>query len=83
MPIGGRSFTTGWDEVRRACDNIGRDPQTIDLGVFNAPPDEAKLAKLAESGLTRAVVSMPQGPRDEVLAELEGAAPLIDALRAA
>jgi hypothetical protein len=49
--------------------------------VFNAPPDEAKLAKLAEAGLTRAVVSMPQGPRDEVLAELQRVAPLIDALR--
>ena len=81
MPIGGRSFTSGWDEVRWACDNIGRDPPTIELGVFNAPPDNAKLTTLAEAGLTRAVVSMPQGPRDEVLAELERVAPLIAALR--
>jgi len=81
MPIGGRSFTTGWDEIRRACDDIGRDPQTIEIGVFNAPADEAKLTGLAEAGLTRAVVSMPQGPRDEVMAELERVAPLIDALR--
>jgi probable F420-dependent oxidoreductase len=80
MPIGGRGFTNGWDGVRRACDDIGRDVATIELGVFDAPPDEAKLAGLAKAGLTRAVVSMPQGPRDEVLAELERVAPLIDAL---
>jgi probable F420-dependent oxidoreductase len=81
MPIGGRSVSTGWDEVRRACDHIGRDPQTIELSVFNAAPDEAKLAALAEAGVTRAVVTMPQGPRGEVLAELERVAPLIEALR--
>lgn len=81
MPIGGRNFTTGWDEVRRACEAIGRDPQTVELGVFNAPPDEAKLTALAEAGVTRAVVSMPQGPRREVLSTLERTAPLVAALR--
>jgi probable F420-dependent oxidoreductase len=81
MPIGSRSFKTGWDEVRRACDGIGRDPHSVELGVFNAPPVEDKLTALAELGVQRAVLTMPQGPRDEVLAELERVAPLIDALR--
>lgn len=81
MPIGARSFKAGWEEVRRACERIGRDPQTIELGVFNAAPDEGKLIELAQLGLTRAVLTMPQGPRDEVLAELERVAPLIDSLR--
>lgn len=81
MPIGSRQFKSGWDEVQRACHDIGRDPQTIELGVFGAPPDEAKLTELAELGLSRVVLTMPQGLRDEVLAELERVAPLIDALR--
>jgi probable F420-dependent oxidoreductase len=81
MPIGGRGLKTGWDEVRRACDDIGRDPYSVELGVFNAPPDEAKLTELAGFGLARAVLTMPQGPRDEVLGELERVAPLVDALR--
>ena len=51
MPIGGRGLKSGWDEVRRACDEIGRDPQSVELGVFNAPPDEAKLTELAGFGL--------------------------------
>jgi len=49
--------------------------------VFNAAPDEAKLAVLAEVGVARAVVTMPQGPPGEVLAELERVVRLIDALR--
>ena len=81
MPIGSRQMKTGWHEVRRACDDIGRDPQTIELGVFGAPPDEAKLTELAASGLSRAVLTMPQGARDEVLTELDRLAPLVDALR--
>lgn len=81
MPLGSRQLKTGWDEVQRACHDIGRDPTTIELGVFGAPPDEAKLTELAASGLARAVLAMPQGPRDEVLAELDRLAPLVDALR--
>lgn len=83
MPIRGRGFPAGWDDVQRACEEIGRDPMTIELGMFSAPPDEQKLVALAEQGLSRAVLALPQGPRDEVLTELEKLAPLIDALREA
>jgi len=67
--------------VAKACEAIGRDPKSIELGLFGAPADEAKLTSLAESGLSRAVFTMPQGPRDEVLAEVERVAPLIEAMR--
>jgi probable F420-dependent oxidoreductase len=83
MPIGGRHALDKFDEVRRACEAIDRDPDSIELGLFAAPPDEAKLVELAGRGVERAVLGLPQGPRDEVLAALESLAPLVEALRAA
>ena len=81
MPIGGRYSLEKWDEVRAACERIGRDPDTVELGVFGAPPDEAKLVGLAAKGVRRAVFGLPQGPRDEVLAALDEMAPLVETMR--
>ena len=83
MPIGGRHAIDGWAEVVAACEAIDRDPATIELGVFGAAPSEEKLTKLADIGMKRAVFVLPQGPRDEVMAELEKNAPLIEAMRSA
>lgn len=83
MPIGGRHALDKWDEVRGACERIDRDPVTVELGVFGAPADEAKLTDLAAMGASRAVFGLPQGPRDDVLAALDEMAPLVDAMREA
>jgi probable F420-dependent oxidoreductase len=82
MPIGGRHPLVKWDEVRRACEAIGRDPATVQLGVFGAPPDAERLVGLAGRGVQRAVLGLPQGPRDEVLAMLDEVAPLVAAVAA-
>jgi alkanesulfonate monooxygenase SsuD/methylene tetrahydromethanopterin reductase-like flavin-dependent oxidoreductase (luciferase family) len=82
MPIGGRHAVDKFTEVQAACERIGRDPSTVELGVFAAPPDEAKLTELAGKGVKRAVFGLPQGPRDEVLAALEAMAPLVEKMRA-
>jgi probable F420-dependent oxidoreductase len=78
MPIGGRHPLDKWDEVVRACEAIGRDPATVELGVFYAPIDEQKLTGLAERGVVRAVFPLPQTGRDEVLAALDELAPYLD-----
>jgi probable F420-dependent oxidoreductase len=77
MPIGGRHPLDKWDEVRRACEAIGRDPATVELGLFLAPPDAGGLAALAEQGVERGVLPLPQGGRDDVLAALDTFAPLV------
>jgi probable F420-dependent oxidoreductase len=83
MPIGGRHGLDKWSEVEAACAAIGRDPASIEIGLFAAPPDEAKLTDLAGRGVRRAVLALPQGPRGEVLAALDSMAPLVDAMRSA
>jgi hypothetical protein len=47
MPIGGRSATAKWPEIEAACEKIGRDPSTVEIGVFTPPPDEEVLTELA------------------------------------
>lgn len=78
MPIAGRHSLDAWDTVVAACEEAGRDPATVELGVFVAPADPAKLTELAERGVRRGVLGLPQGPRDEVMRALDDFAPLIE-----
>jgi probable F420-dependent oxidoreductase len=72
MPIGGRhGLDAGWAQVRKACEAIDRDPETIEVGVFGASGDQAELAQLETQGVKRVVFFLPQGPRDEVLEKLD------------
>ena len=80
MPIGGRHPLEKWGLIEDACHAIGRDPASIERGLFGAPPDEAKLNGLSDAGFGRAVLGLPQGPRDEVMATLDELAPLVPAL---
>ena len=82
MPIGGRHALDKWTEVRSACERIGRDPATIELGVFGARADVATLTDLASKGVRRAVLGLPQNSRDEVLAALDEMAPLVEEMGA-
>ena len=80
MPIGGRYPLEAWEEVRRACEAIGRDPTEIELGLYLAPPDARQLTELAGRGFSRAIVGLPQGSRDDVLTALDTFAPLVEEL---
>lgn len=79
MPIGGRyDISKGLAEVHAACDAIGRDRDTLHIGIFGAKPTKEALEKLAEQGVGRAVLGLGQGPRDEIMAELERLTPLLE-----
>ncbi len=58
-------------EVQAAVADAGRDPDALDITVFNAPADGAELARLADRGVTRAVFGVPAGQADRVLPILD------------
>ena len=79
MPIFGRHpIADRLIDMRRAAELAGRDPESIELGVFSAPRDTAQLANLAAAGVTRAVFSLPPVEPHIVLAKLDKYAGFLD-----
>jgi len=54
----------------------GRDPKSLTITVFGAPNDAAVLASYAKAGIDSALLAIPDGTRDEILAFLDKQAPL-------
>ena len=78
MPIGGRHDLFGKIQtLREAAQDAGRDPDSIEIGVFNAPKDPGELERLAEAGIKRAVFALPSAEPAVVLEKLMDRAKLI------
>jgi probable F420-dependent oxidoreductase len=79
MPIYGQYPTIEkLDDMRKAADIAGRDPATVEVGMFNSPRDIAKLEELSAAGVTRAVFSLPPVGADIVMEKLDKYASFID-----
>ncbi len=63
--------------LREVADAAERDMATLSVSVFGARPDKAALEKLAEVGMTRALLHLPSEDRDTVLALLDDYMPLL------
>ena len=59
-----------------------RDPATLSITVFAAPPDREKLVPYREAGIHRVLFEMPDASRDEILRVLDKNAPLVAELAA-
>ena len=54
-------------ELRRRAVAKGRDPRTISISVYGAPPDADLLRQYRDAGVTRAIFGLPSAPADKVL----------------
>jgi probable F420-dependent oxidoreductase len=64
-------------ELREAAKRAGRDPKSISISVFWAPPDRAQIDAYEEMGVERSILALPPAPRDKVLPILDGHAKLV------
>jgi probable F420-dependent oxidoreductase len=53
-------------ELRRLATARGRDPATLSVSVYGAPPDADALRRYAEAGVTRAIFALPSAEPDVV-----------------
>jgi probable F420-dependent oxidoreductase len=78
MPIEGRwAIDEQWHALQRSAEEAGRDPSTIQLGVFAAKPDPAHLAHLRELGASFVALVLDPMNRDTAIEQLDRYAPLI------
>ncbi len=83
IPIGGRTAVDGrgLSDLRvEACGETGRDPASLEISIYYAPPDVAVIADLAEHGIQRVVFSVPSEGRDAVLPLLDGYVEMVASL---
>ena len=83
IPIGGRTAVDGRglsDLRAEACGETGRDPASLEISIYYAPPDVAVIADLAEHGIQRVVFSVPSEGRDAVLPLLDGYVEMVASL---
>ncbi len=79
MPIHGRyDIVEQIPALHRAVEAVGRDPASIELGVYSAPRDVESLERLAAAGVARALIQLPSLPAGEVLPRLDRYAPLVE-----
>ncbi len=80
IPIGGAGVRAALDDLRRACDERGRDIATLEIVPFGTLPDPGKLEYYDGIGVTEVVARVPGGTRDEVLAVLDRYRSVLDEL---
>src|SRR2546425_6597169 len=64
-------------ELRERLKKSGRDPKTLPVSIFFAPPRRPALDELAAAGVSRAIFGLPSEPRDAVLPRLDAYAALL------
>lgn len=79
MPIHGRrEIDDKLPTLRAMAEEAGRDPSTIEIGVFGCPPKADTIERYRRLGAQRVVLSLPAEGADAVLPLLDRYAPLLE-----
>ena len=81
-PIGARGVAKALPDLKRAWEEAGRDPASLQLMPFGSVPDVGKLEYFTTLGVTETVLGLQYGARDEVLRELDSFAEIVARFRA-
>jgi probable F420-dependent oxidoreductase len=83
MPIEGRwPIGDQWTRLQQFATDSGRDPSTLQLGVFGARPDAEHLAGLRDLGTSFVALGLHPTDRDRALQQLDEYAPLVEQFNA-
>ena len=78
MPIHGRRpVLDKLPVLRAAAEDAGRDPDSIELGVFGVPGDPAVVEDYRAAGFARCVLGVPSAGESTVRSVLDGYADLV------
>jgi probable F420-dependent oxidoreductase len=75
-PIAGFTPQNAVERLRKAADAAKRDYKSLQITVFRAPTDKAKLEEYRAAGINRVLFDVPDLSRDEILRTLDQYAPL-------
>ena len=79
MPLSVYDLDSGITEIAKACAAIGRDPATVDIGMFYAMGYDAEQAKKDEDkGAKRGVLPLPSDGPEVILPMLDDYAKLLN-----
>jgi hypothetical protein len=77
IPIGGAGVRAALVDLARACEAVGRDPQSLRIVPFGTVPDAGKLEYYESIGVTEVVLRVPSGDAERVLPYLDQYAELV------
>lgn len=76
IPLRRTQLATRVEEVRRALDDAGRDPEAFEMSFFSAEPSVGTFEELRELGFARVILNLDAGPPAQVLEQLAAHAEL-------
>jgi probable F420-dependent oxidoreductase len=78
IPVGGAGIRAALGDLRRACDDVGRDASELRIVPFGSIPDPGKLEYYERLGIAEIVLRVVGGDADTVLPQLDRYTELVE-----